>query len=92
MEEISSKRAEEIIYENEGKIFTITFIKRSNLELRVMTCRLGVTKYLKGGVLPYDPKEKNLLPVFDMAKNEYRMINLDTLIELKINKQIYIIK
>ena len=45
-----------------GKIFTVTFIKK-DLSTRIMNCRLGVTKHLKGGTLKYDPTEKNLICV-----------------------------
>ena len=53
-----------------------------------MVCRLGVKKHLKGGELAFDAKAMNLLPVFDMQKEAYRMINISTLIQLKINGQV----
>jgi hypothetical protein len=71
-----------------SKIFTVEFVKL-NGEVRKMTCRLGVKKHLKGGSLGYDAKEKNLLPVFDMVKQEYRMINFDSIIYLKVDNEIY---
>ena len=71
-----------------GQIFSATFIKK-NGERREMVCRLGVKKHLKGGELKYDAKARNLLPVFDMQKEAYRMINFDTIIQLKINGQVY---
>jgi hypothetical protein len=61
-----------------GRIFSVEFLKRDNT-LRKMICRTGVTKHLKGGELAYDPIEKGLLGVFDMQKQEYRMINLRTI-------------
>jgi hypothetical protein len=57
-----------------------------------MNARLGVKAYLKGGVLPYDPVSKNVLPVFDVPKKEYRMINLDTITKLKIGNNEYQVK
>lgn len=89
-------------------IFSVDFIKKDG-SARTMTCRLGVTKHLKGGELPFDPIEKGLLPVYDMeaaaklgfeaskqgdnARKEmskaYRMINLDTVTELRANGQVY---
>lgn len=71
-----------------GSMFTVKFIKKDGT-IRVMNCRTGVKKYLKGGELKYTPIEKLLFSVFDMQKKEYRMINLKTLFELKINKVIY---
>jgi len=65
------------------RIFGAKFEKK-NKELRTGSFKLGVTKYLSGGELKYDPIAKGLIPVFDMNINEYRMINLNTLIELTI--------
>jgi len=71
-----------------GNIFSAVFIKK-NGERREMVCRLGVKKHLKGGQLAYDAKGRNLLPVFDMQKEGYRMINVNTLVQLKINGKTY---
>ena len=71
-----------------GNIFSAVFIKK-NGERREMVCRLGVKKHLKGGQLAYDAKGRNLLPVFDMQKEGYRMININTLVQLKINGKTY---
>jgi hypothetical protein len=68
------------------KIFTVTFIKKDGTQ-RKMNARLGVTKHLRGGTLPYDPKSKALLPVFDMQANEYRMVNTQTIISAKIDNE-----
>jgi hypothetical protein len=73
-----------------GEFFTVTFIKKDGTT-RVMNARLGVKKYLKGGELPYDPIEKGLLPVFDAKKNEYRMINLGTIISAKVGGVDYVV-
>ena len=79
----------EIIKEFVGKnkIFTATFIKKDGTT-RVMNCKLGVKKHLKGGEQKFNPIEKNLLTVFDMQKGEYRMINISTLQELKAHGEI----
>jgi hypothetical protein len=69
-------------------IFGVTFLKKDGT-IRDMTCRLGVTKYLKGGELGYDVVEKGLLSVYDMSSAGYRMINLDTVTELRSNGQVY---
>lgn len=72
-----------------GTIFTAINVKK-NGEIRKYICRMGVKKYLSGGELPYDPAEKDLLPIFDMRKKEYRMINLKTLRYLKIRGRVLI--
>ena len=68
---------------------TVDFVKKDGTT-RTMNSRLGVTRYLKGGELPYDPAEKGLLPVFDAQKGEYRMINIPTIISAKIGNEEYI--
>lgn len=66
-----------------GTIFTASCVKK-NGERRKFICRLGVKRYLKGGELPFSAEEHDLLPVFDMKKRAYRMINLRTLTHLRI--------
>ena len=44
-----------------------------------MNCMLGVKKYLKGGKLKFNPKERGYLVVLDAQKKAYRMINLNTI-------------
>ena len=75
----------------DGKIFTVEFIKKDGT-LRKMNARLGVKKHLKGGTLAFDPSERNLLPVFDMQKEAFRMINANTIHEIKADKNIYVFK
>jgi len=79
----------EIITLAGGTIFTAINVKR-NGETRKYICRLGVRKHLKGGELPYNPAEKDLLPIFDMKKKQYRMINLRTLKYLKVRGKVLI--
>ena len=67
-----------------GKIFTVTFIKRSTGEERVMNCRKGVKKHLTGGEMTYDPTQKNLVSVFDMQKKAYRSISLENIKKIKM--------
>jgi hypothetical protein len=82
---------------NNGQIFTVEFIKRSNNEIRKMNCRRGVAKGVKGVGLKFDPSEKNLLTVYDMQainngadeKGAFRMVNLDSLISLRMNGSVY---
>jgi len=71
-----------------SQIFSVKFYKKDGT-LREMVCRLGVKKHLKGGELAYDAKSLGYLPVFDMQKEDYRMINTNTIVEIKINGQVY---
>ena len=70
----------------ESTFFTVHFIKRTTGELRIMNCRRGVKKHLSGQPnssgtlgLGYNAKSKNLLPVFDVQKGQYRSINCETI-------------
>lgn len=70
-------------------IFSVTFVKRTNGEVRTLTGRKGVTKHLKGGSLAFDPSSKGLIVIFDVQKNEYRMVNLETVISIRMDGQDY---
>lgn len=72
----------EKIKKTNGKIFSVTFIKKDGT-IRKMNARLGVKKDIKGVGLKFNPSEKNLIVVFDMQKKAYRMINLQTIIQFK---------
>jgi hypothetical protein len=80
--------AKQLIKATKGKFFTATFIKKDGT-VRRMNARLGVKAYLKGGTLPYDPEPKGLIPVYDVQAKGYRMVNLNTLTDLKIGNDEY---
>jgi hypothetical protein len=69
-----------------NKFFTISFIKKDGT-LRKMNARLGVIKHLKGGKKSYNPDDFNYLTVFDLGKKQYRTVNLNTVKEVKANKE-----
>ena len=87
---ITTDKAKELIHNTNGKIFSSTFIKKDGTH-RLMNARLKVTKGLKENAKPrpYEPSKYNLLCVYDMKINKYRMINLNTLLTLSINKNTY---
>ena len=93
MKTITTDKAKELIHDTNGRIFSSTFIKKDGTH-RLMTARLKVTKGLKENAKPrpYEPSKYNLLCVYDMKINKYRMINLNTLLTLSINKNTYTIK
>lgn len=70
---------------NQG-LFGITFIKK-NGEVRKLHGRLGVKKGLTGKGMAYNPTKKNLMVVWDMQKHAYRMVNCDTITEIRTNGQ-----
>lgn len=67
----------------QNTIFSVTFIKKDGT-VRTMVARLHVKKGVNGKGMAYNPVDKGLLPVWDMQKNGFRMINLKTVTELKI--------
>jgi hypothetical protein len=80
---IDKATAKQLIKDTKGKFFTVTFIKKDGTT-RVMNARLGVKAYLRGGELPYNPEEKGLIPVYDVKTKDYRMINVNTITNVKI--------
>jgi len=83
LQNLSKLEAAQKIRDTKGRMFTVTFIKKSNGEKRTMNARLGVKAYLRGGVLPYDPNTKGLIPVYDIQTKDYRMINIQGIVNLK---------
>ena len=71
---------EHIIEGFKGRIFTVTFVKKDG-SIRKMNCRMGVTKFLKGGKRTTDPNK--YIIVFDMQNNAYRAVNKETILEIK---------
>ena len=90
MKTIDRDTARKYIYKTNGKIFSVVFTKK-NGEKRVMGCRLGVSKYVKGVGLKFKPEQKSLIGVFDMVKRAYRFISLNTLEQLKVNERVEIL-
>jgi hypothetical protein len=66
-----------------GRLFTVTFRKRTTGELRVMRARLGMKKGLTGRGQSYNPADYNLITARE-AGGGYRNIPLDAIISLKV--------
>lgn len=83
---VSRQKIAKLISEvNDGLIFSVTFKKRSDQTVRTMVCRKGVKKHLKGGEVAYKPEDYDLIFVYDMQKEGYRSIPLDSVILTKID-------
>ena len=92
MQTINRNKAKELIKESKGLIFSTTFLKKDNT-IRTLTSRTGKQyKSKTGKKAPYKPSDYNLIALYDMRKKAFRMLNLNTLITLSINKTKYIIK
>tara|TARA_R110001599_G_scaffold332578_1_gene548094 strand:+ start:309 stop:638 length:330 start_codon:yes stop_codon:yes gene_type:complete len=91
MKTINRNKAKELIKGSKGLIFSTSFIKKDNT-VRILTSRLFI-KYKKTGIEPpYKPSDYNLIPLYDMRKKAFRMLNFNTLITLSINKEKYLIE
>ena len=90
---INKDKAKQLIQGTKGQIFSGLFIKKDGTH-RLISARLGVKKHLNPNAKkrPYDPNKHDLINVYDMSNKGYRMINLNTLQKLIINKIIYKIK
>ena len=70
-----------------GKIFGVKFIKKNGQE-RIMNCRKGVKKYLRGGESTTAHLD-NIVTVYSINDKGYRNINLDTLMSISSGGQEY---
>ena len=68
------------ILNSNGKIMTVKFIKKDG-SLRIMNCRLGVTKHLKGGTSTLNPDK--FITVYDLKSEGYRAIDKETILDVK---------
>ncbi|MEM4258080.1 MAG: hypothetical protein QXL17_02875 [Candidatus Thermoplasmatota archaeon] len=91
--QITHQQAIELM-KNSNTFFTVTFVKRTNGEVRKMNCRINVHKFDTGVGMKYDPDKKNLLSVWERrydstGADNYRNVNLNELVELVINNNKY---
>ena len=70
----------ERILNSNGKIFSVEFIKKDGTN-RLMNCRLGVTKHLRGGSSTLNPD--NYITVYDLQSKGYRAISKAAIINVK---------
>ena len=91
MKTINKHKAKELIKNSKGLIFAATFTKKDGTH-RLMNARLK--KYISktGRKAPYKAEDYNLIPIYDMKLKGWRSLNLNTLLNLSINKTKYIIK
>ena len=82
--EARKEQALQAIKKANGRIFFAEFVKK-NGDVRRMTARLGVSKGVKGVGRSFDPASKGLLGVYDMDKNQFRMINVNTLRKVSVD-------
>ena len=91
MNYINKHEAVEIIKGTKGKFLSVKFIKK-NGDKRTLVGRNGVRSYLKGGELKYSPEERGYIVLWCNKAKNYRMVNTNTITELNVNKQKYLVK
>ena len=91
MQTINRTKAKELIKDSKGLIFSTTFVKKDNT-IRTLTSRTGKQYTPTGKAAPYKPAYYNLIALYDMKKKAFRMLNLNTLLTLSINKEKYLIE
>jgi hypothetical protein len=84
-----AKIASFLRHPSNAKEFVVEFVKRSTLEVRMMKATTRYAEFLKGGELPYDTVEKGLLPVWDLEKQAFRSIPLDSVVVIKVQGRTY---
>lgn len=94
LSELSQEEVKLLIKSTNGGFFGLRFIKRSDGKMRTMLCRTGVYRFRKGAAgkgLPYDPKEKNLVTVWDKhayavnGDSGYRQIPVENVKSITFN-------
>ena len=70
------------LLETDGRIFRATFVKKDGT-VREMVGRTGVQKGVNGNGMSFDPIARGLMPIFDMQKKAWRMVNAKTMTNLK---------
>lgn len=91
---ISRQDAVKLIRSQGHKVFSVQFVKKDG-SLRDMNCRLKVKSHWKtedGSGRKYDPADYKLICVFDMQKEEYRSVNVETLRQVKAGGQVYTVE
>lgn len=72
-----------------GRVFGVTFVKRTDNTLKVMNARFGVTSALKGGKAAYKATDKGLMTVYDINAGGYKSINLAALKGITVDGEVY---
>lgn len=75
-----------------GRVFSLDFVKL-NKEHRSITAKLGVTNPKKGPLKGCGNKveawDRSYLTVYDIQKEDYRNVNLDTTTRVRVNGMVY---
>lgn len=84
---MNTSELKSILDKTGGKVFKVRFVKADG-SIRVMHCRTGVKKHLKGGESTIAHKPE-LYSVYDMDKHGYRCFNLNKVLEVQCGEVTY---
>tara|TARA_R110002020_G_scaffold64468_1_gene171060 strand:+ start:412 stop:1536 length:1125 start_codon:yes stop_codon:yes gene_type:complete len=88
---------EDLFRQAKGTLVSVTFVKRTNGEVRKMLCRTSVKKGVKGVGLKFNPKNRNLIGVYDFQKVRegadpwkcYRFVPMDAVLSMRVRGKTY---
>lgn len=90
---ISQDEAQQMVKNYHGRqYFGVVFVKRTNGETRIMNCRKGVYKGVRGGGLSFNPVDKQLVGVHDRNIGQHRFISLDEIKSINMQGKRYIVR
>lgn len=88
---VSREKLYKLLEDQDGKFFSVVFKKLDGTK-RKINGRLGVKKYLRGGVNKVVRYDNPYETVFDVQKMDYRTANLHTIDKVFANKTEYIVE
>jgi hypothetical protein len=71
MQVITQTQAADMIRKSNGKLFSVTFIKRSNGARRRMVARVGVTKGVTGDGKKFNERDHDLVTVHEFVTSPH---------------------
>jgi hypothetical protein len=88
---VDREKLYKLMLDQNGRFFSVVFRKKDG-SLRIMNGRLGVKKYLRGGVNKVSRYDTPYITVFECISLGYRTANLQTITKVMANNTIYTIK
>ena len=88
VENLNRVNLKTFIDEQNGLFVSVTF-KKIDGDSRILTGRLGVRSYLKGGRNKVEALSRPYLTMFDVQIRQYRTVSLDSVSEIRANNKIY---
>lgn len=85
---IGRVEAATLVKNTNGKIFSATYIKKDGSE-RTLTGKLGVTKGVKGTGTSPDVSSIGMVRLYDMVGKGWKMLNLQTVSQVKTGGRTY---